>query len=115
MAIFFPCHNHSLTLIQKENKNFCWSCKLCSNSYSNNESFFYCSLCDYNLCQYCANKYLNILNIIIGDNQNSEKIIIIFDYNGEKNEMRFNYGKSLAMALAHIQMKNFLVSFFKVI
>ena len=40
------------------------------------------------------------MNKIIRDNQNSEKIIIIFDYKGEKNEMRFNYGTSVGMALA---------------
>ena len=98
-----PCHNHALTLIQKENKNFSWSCKLCNNSYSNNESFFYCSLCDYILCQYCANKYPNTMN-----NINSQNIKVIFDYKGEKKEMTFNYGRSVSNALAEYKnLKSF--------
>ncbi len=53
----FPCHNHALTLIQKVNKNNIWTCNFCNNLYRNNESFYYCTLCDFHLCMNDANKW----------------------------------------------------------
>ena len=84
----FSCHQHGLTLIQKANKDFPWTCKLCFNSYNNDNKFFYCSICDYNLCQNCAQK-----------NQNLNIILAIFDLNGNKKKMIFNYGKSVSNML----------------
>ena len=102
--IFFPCHNHFLTLIQKENKNLSWTCKSCFKPYNNEQSFFYCSLCDYNLCQYCANKYpVSLKNI--NNNINSGEIKIIFDYMGNKQEMGIKYGTSLSDALLKFSNK----------
>ena len=98
--LVFPCHNHFLTLIQKENNLITWACKSCSKYFNSNESFFYCSLCDYNLCQYCANKYPNVLN-----NFNSGEIKIIFDYEGNQQLMSFKYGTTLAEALNQYKNK----------
>ena len=91
----FPCHQHGLTLIEKVNKDFPWTCKLCSDSYNSDKKFFYCSICDYNLCQFCAQKN-PILN---NENQNLNVITAIFDLNGDKKKMVFNYGKSVSNML----------------
>ena len=100
----FPCHNHFLTLILKENKNLNWTCKSCLKTFNNNESFFYCSICDYNLCQYCANKYPNDLHSI--NNLNSRVIKIIFDDKQSKQEMEFKYGTTVSDALLEYSNKN---------
>ena len=92
-------HSHYLTLIKKENTNLNWNCKFCGNSYGNNESFYYCSLCDYKLCQYCSNKFPNAVNGIIGKDQIPQNIKVIFDKMGIKQEMTFNYGTTVAEAL----------------
>ena len=52
----FPKHIHLLTKIQKRNinnPNYTWKCNDCSNSFINNYLSFYCSLCDYFICQNC--------------------------------------------------------------
>lgn len=90
--IVLPMHSHYMTLVKKVNSNFNWNCKFCSNSYSNNESFYYCSLCDYKLCQYCSNKFPK-------QDQISQSIKVIFDQMGIKQEMTFHYGTTVAEAL----------------
>ena len=105
--IILPMHSHYLTLIKKENTNLNWNCKFCANSYSNNESFYYCSLCDYKLCQYCSNKFPNAVNGIIGKDQIPQNIKVIFDKLGNKQEMTFNYGTTVAEALNQYANKTF--------
>ena len=63
-TILFPCHNHYLTLIKKINENYCWTCDFCEQTYGNNESFYYCSLCNFHLCQNCVIRWKskNMLN-----------------------------------------------------
>ena len=98
--IILPIHSHYMTLIKKVNSNFNWNCKFCNNSYSNNESFYYCSLCDYKLCQYCSNKLQN-------QDQFPQSIKVIFDKMGIKQEMTFNYGTTVAEALNQYANKIF--------
>jgi hypothetical protein len=43
-------HKHGLVLLYS-NKN--WRCKICLNPYTNNDSTYYCSLCNFNICNYC--------------------------------------------------------------
>ena len=51
--INFPNHNHLLSLLKKEN-NSIWKCSNCKKEYKNNNIFsYYCSLCDYNICELC--------------------------------------------------------------
>ena len=50
----FPSHNHLLTLIKKVNNSFIWFCNICNNKYENDSPFYYCSLCNFHLCQNCA-------------------------------------------------------------
>ena len=101
----FPYHNHFITLIEKENKNYSWICKSCLKSYNNNQSFYYCSLCDYNLCQYCANKYPIIINYGKIPNLNIQNKLITFDLMGNKQEMKFNYGTTVSNALNEYAIK----------
>ena len=105
--ISLPIHNHYMTLIKKVNTSFNWTCKYCSNSYNNTESFYYCSLCDYRLCQYCSNKFPNAINNFIGQDQINKSIKIIFDKNGIKEEMSFNYGTTVDEALNQYKNKTF--------
>ena len=48
-----PNHIHLLTLIIKRNKNYSWKCNKCSKTFQNENSAYYCSLCDWYLCQPC--------------------------------------------------------------
>ena len=59
----FPFHYHSLTLILKFNKNFFWICNSCGKNYGNNESLYYCSLCNFHLCKNCAFQGVNSNNM----------------------------------------------------
>ena len=59
----FPFHNHSLTLILKFNKNFFWICNSCGKNYGNNESLYYCSLCNFHLCKNCVFQGVNSNNM----------------------------------------------------
>ena len=59
----FPCHQHLLTLIKKINNNYNWNCNVCNMMYSNNQAFYYCSLCDFYLCQNCVIQWKNYMNI----------------------------------------------------
>ena len=52
----YPEPKHFLALILKRNKNFTWKCDNCIKNYKNDESLFYCSLCDFNICKECKNK-----------------------------------------------------------
>ena len=53
MAKKYPNHIHLLTLIIKRNKNYSWKCNKCSKTFQNENSAYYCSLCDWYLCQPC--------------------------------------------------------------
>ena len=52
----FSIHIHSLTLLNKQNDLNSWVCNNCFQTFNNNISCFYCSLCNYNLCENCGNK-----------------------------------------------------------
>lgn len=58
----FPSHKHLLILARKRNKDInnkkSWTCGFCSRPYNSKEEFYYCSLCDYYLCQYCSNEQM---------------------------------------------------------
>ncbi len=43
-------HKHGLVLLFS---NRDWICKICKKNYSANETSYYCSLCDYNICDGC--------------------------------------------------------------
>ena len=49
-----PLHKHFLTYIERKN-NSSWICDKCSKNFQNKEPSFYCSLCDFDLCQICLN------------------------------------------------------------
>ena len=43
-------HEHKLTFLYS---NTDWNCKECSNQFNNKHAKYYCSLCDFNLCENC--------------------------------------------------------------
>ena len=49
-------HEHTLIYLIN-NKN--WSCNICSTSFNSNIAKFYCSICDYNVCNSCKEKRNN--------------------------------------------------------
>ena len=46
-------HDHTLIYLINNKK---WLCKLCSKSYDSNIAKFYCSICDFNVCNSCKEK-----------------------------------------------------------
>ena len=58
----FPCHQHLLTLIKKTNNNYNWKCNICNMFYNNSQAFYYCSLCDFYLCQKCVIQWMAFMN-----------------------------------------------------
>ena len=48
--IHSSCHEHGLVLLYS-NRN--WICNLCRNNYSKEELTYYCSLCDFDVCNCC--------------------------------------------------------------
>ena len=48
-----PFHKHLLTYIERGNE-CSWMCNKCSNNFKSKDPSFYCSLCDFNLCQKCS-------------------------------------------------------------
>ena len=73
----FPCHQHLLTFIKKINNNYKWKCNVCDMIYNNSQAFYYCSLCDFYLCQQCVIQWINFMNsnlkINLGINNNIGK------------------------------------------
>ena len=51
-------HNHPLSKIKRVN-NASWKCNNCYKVYKRNILSYYCSLCDYDICHTCYNKYCN--------------------------------------------------------
>ena len=55
-------HEHPMALILFENyfsEEFCIKCQKCKNFIKNTEAFYYCSLCNFNVCQNCFKSQLN--------------------------------------------------------
>lgn len=76
---------------------------MCSKIYDNNQPFFYCSLCDYNLCQFCSNmqnvsmeKMINPQNFEnnkkLGNNQEFKLVLI---YDNIRKEENFKLGTKI--------------------
>ena len=56
--------------------NYDWKCKECNQKYSKTESRFYCSICDYNMCNNCRkNKKYYIIGCIPTDAESSNNKI----------------------------------------
>lgn len=56
--------------------NYDWKCKECNQKYSKTESRFYCSICDYNMCNNCRkNKKYYIIGCIPTDAEPSNNKI----------------------------------------
>ena len=65
-----PFHQHLLTYIERGN-NCSWICDKCSKNYQSKDPSFYCSLCDFDICQTCFNNNnSNNPNIFTDNNPN---------------------------------------------
>ena len=53
----FPSHTHLLTLIKKI--NISWNCDKCLQSFKSDTQSYYCSLCDFDICENCMNNSNN--------------------------------------------------------
>ena len=56
--IISKMHNHRLVYLLSNN---IWDCNKCKKSNSENDPKYYCSLCDYNICNNCIGNLKNIL------------------------------------------------------
>jgi len=52
----YPFHSHLITNIKRYNDNNSWICNNCSKTFQNKDSSYYCSLCDFDICNDCFNK-----------------------------------------------------------
>ena len=82
----FPSHTHLLTLIKKV--NISWNCDNCSQSFKSESQSFYCSLCDFDICENCINNSNNNKNSNKNNNSNNNNIIIpITNIQGNQNNI----------------------------
>lgn len=107
----FPSHSHFLTLVRKRNKDKnnkkSWICEFCSRPYSSKEDFYYCSLCDYYLCQYCSNEQMINMDEAKNKKQNKTRdednmnlshsisTSLNFIYNGTETKYNFENGETV--------------------
>ena len=82
-------HEHPLLLCNcQKNNNDNWACNKCSSNYNSCIPSFYCTYCDYSLCQKCLGELK--LNQIKRSNEN---IIIFNNYNMLVNNNSFIWQK----------------------
>ena len=107
----FPSHSHFLTLVRKRNKDKnnkkSWICEFCSRPYSSKEDFYYCSLCDYYLCQYCSNEQMINMDEVKNKKQKTTRdednihlshnisTSLNFIYNGTETKYNFENGETV--------------------
>ena len=75
-------HNHAMALINIENYNnppYILHCKKCSRDIISSECFYYCSLCNFYICQQCFNI------------QQSKNMNPIYNFPGIPNNKNSNY------------------------
>ena len=82
-------HKHKLIYCKT---NFNWTCKECFSEWSKTEPRLFCSVCDYNLCNYCRKikKYYKIGNIPLNAVPSNNKISTLFIYyNGHEHRLAY--------------------------
>ena len=83
-------HEHPLLFcfpLERRNKCDGWTCNKCSKDFDNKIPSFYCSFCDYDICQYCIGKYqLNQFNLNTTEQLNRNKNIKKFTKTNEELE-----------------------------
>ena len=88
-------HEHPLLFcfpLERRNKCDGWTCNKCSKDFENNISSFYCSYCDYDICQNCIGRYqLNQFKLNLTDQLNIGKTIKNFTKTNEKFEWNKSY------------------------
>ena len=97
---FFKKKFHEFGMNIKEHKhiliycktNFNWTCKECFSEWSKTEPRLFCSICDYNMCNYCRRikKYYKIGNIPLSALPSNNKINTLFiNYSGHKHRLAY--------------------------
>ena len=70
--------------------NFNWICKECYSEWSKTEPRLFCSICDYNMCNYCRRikKYYKVGNIPLSSLPSNKEINTLFiNYGGHKHRL----------------------------
>ena len=62
MANIISLSSTFINFNKKVNNNYNWKCNTCNMIFNNNQAFYYCSLCDFYLCQKCAIQYRSFMN-----------------------------------------------------
>ena len=83
-------HEHPLLLCNCQRNNNNWICNKCSSNYTSCIPSFYCTYCDYNLCQKCLGELK--LNQI---KRSDENIIIFNNFNMLVNNNCFTWQKKI--------------------
>ena len=80
-------HEHPLIFcfpLDRRTKCDGWTCNKCNKDYNNKIPSFYCTYCDYDICQYCIGRYqLNQFKLNLTEQINNAKNINKFTKNEE--------------------------------
>ena len=105
-SIQINIHNHPLKLcytIERKNFGTGWICNKCSLNFSYDTPSFYCTICDFDLCQKCLGEYrLNEIKIFDNDSNNFTAIQQFSGNNFPWQKKYFNHSH----VLTFIKRKN---------
>ena len=110
----YSSHMHLLTLIKKINPNFSWKCDNCSQNYNNDNQSYYCSLCDFDICEICMNNNNNIIinninnNMMNNNNIYNNNIIVKSLTNNQNHQNTFFQIKSFQKLNEEYKNQNLL-------
>ena len=88
-SIMIKFHGHPLYSCLtplRANSSLCWTCKLCGSNYNYTVPSFYCTACDYDLCQKCLIQ-CQLYEIIMYDYSKNEFLNINMTQNEGNNNL----------------------------
>lgn len=92
-------HEHPLLLCNCQRNNNDWVCNKCSSKYTSYTPSFYCTYCDYDLCQKCLGELK--LNQI---KKSDENIIIFNNFNMLENNNCFTWQKKAPLHIHSLSL-----------
>ena len=97
-SIIIGEHGHPLLFVftpdrAKEGNN--WTCNICYSNYEYNIPSFYCTLCDFDLCQNCLAKHkLNEISLYDNSDLNNK-------YSQQGSTNQFEWQKKILIIIIH--------------